>query len=351
VKKLPSGQWQITPTTTMNKKRKILTLLALVAFGVIIALHYYHPLYNQWTYPEQHHSGRTVTTSKLVWGWSNGSPLIEDIRMPVFVLAVFYAGLFFLFGGKDTDSVPRRPRDWQRIKQVILNISVFAGGLMVIAGIIGAAIESNEYQQQQERARKAYIEDEASKHRIKSSEIGLKDLKLDGVPYGPVGEYNVTGRVTNGSKYPLTALVLKITLTDNYPDGNLEIIGEERVTFNVTVPPYQTRNIQQYVWFRNFPKPAGKYQFSYFVAETRGNEGHDWQDDPIVKDFDPDKYLGLTPTPSPKRDIFDRLAEEEEAKKKRGTAKPSDIIETVDPKTGKRKKIDLSGLPDKSPTP
>jgi hypothetical protein len=71
----------------MNKKRKILTLAAPVAFSVIIALHYgwwpcYHPSY---------------TSDPGWWGlwpW----PLIRDVRMPLFVLAVFYAGFFFILG-------------------------------------------------------------------------------------------------------------------------------------------------------------------------------------------------------------------------------------------------------------
>lgn len=135
----------------MNRKRKLLTKIALAAFCVIIALHYCDPWLHQGSFkfgaPSGWHEAR--------YFYGAGNPVIEDVRMPLFVLAVLYAGLFFLFGGKDTDSVPRRPRDWQRIKQVILNISVFAGGFMVIAGIIGAAIESNEYQRQQERERNA----------------------------------------------------------------------------------------------------------------------------------------------------------------------------------------------------
>ena len=79
----------------MNKKRKILTLVALVVFGLIIFFHYY--------------SFDTRTNG------FTGYRGIEDVRMPIFVLAVFYAGLFSLFGGKDAAPVPRRPRNWRRI--------------------------------------------------------------------------------------------------------------------------------------------------------------------------------------------------------------------------------------------
>ncbi len=68
----------------MNKKRKILTLLALVAFSVIIAMHSY-------------------TWTERFYDIQRGEQLsyhhpIEDVRMPLFVLAVFYAGLFAALG-------------------------------------------------------------------------------------------------------------------------------------------------------------------------------------------------------------------------------------------------------------
>ena len=99
----------------MNKKRIRLTLAALAAFGLIIFFHYCDP----WL-----HQGRLGFGAGGAWHggrYHAGSiePLIADVQMPLFVLAVVYFGLFFLFGGKDTEPMPRRPRDWQRIKQVI----------------------------------------------------------------------------------------------------------------------------------------------------------------------------------------------------------------------------------------
>ena len=71
----------------MNRKRKILTLVALAVFSVIIALHYIN------------------LNGSDVHYWNDGkryfpghAPQIEDIRMPTFVLAVFYAGLFAILG-------------------------------------------------------------------------------------------------------------------------------------------------------------------------------------------------------------------------------------------------------------
>ena len=94
--------------------------------------------------------------------------------MQLLILAGSYAGLFFLFGGKDAEPVPRHPRNWRRIKI----IGVVIAGLAAIAGLSVAIILGHEYDRQRERTRRAKIEYEASKHRITSSEIDLIDLRL-----------------------------------------------------------------------------------------------------------------------------------------------------------------------------
>jgi hypothetical protein len=70
----------------MNKKRKVLTLVALAVFSVIIALHYTN-LNGDARY---WHDGKRYFTGY--------EPTIEDVRMPMFVLAVFYAALFAMLG-------------------------------------------------------------------------------------------------------------------------------------------------------------------------------------------------------------------------------------------------------------
>ena len=64
----------------MNKYQKILTIVALVVFSAIIALHYYDldvPCY-YYNIPQ--------------WGTISLIDKIKDVRMPLFVLGVLYAG-------------------------------------------------------------------------------------------------------------------------------------------------------------------------------------------------------------------------------------------------------------------
>jgi hypothetical protein len=79
----------------LNKKQKILTVVALVIFAGIIAGHYT-------TTPGRGYEG-------LYLGFGGGGyyldlstkyGLIPDVRLPIFALAVFYAGLFFILQNK-----------------------------------------------------------------------------------------------------------------------------------------------------------------------------------------------------------------------------------------------------------
>ena len=131
----------------MNKQRKILTMVALAVFGAIIGLHYVGfeppgrrimtvPEFLAWRASPQ---GKAVDFRNLPGTESysssfnfsdidfqrSNSPEIEhgwylkvgdgwyapikDVRMPLFVLTVFYAGLFFILGPTATKNRPPNP--------------------------------------------------------------------------------------------------------------------------------------------------------------------------------------------------------------------------------------------------
>jgi hypothetical protein len=76
-------------------------VIALVVFAVIVAAHYSRPKARYGLIPSD-------------YGWyyldlstSGKYGLIPDIRLPIFVLAVFYAGLFFILG--DQGETKNRP--------------------------------------------------------------------------------------------------------------------------------------------------------------------------------------------------------------------------------------------------
>jgi hypothetical protein len=108
----------------LNKKRKILTVVALAVFSVIIVARYHGlPQYeakHNYVYVQKigedtdwiskYHGKILSRTSsrfdpqdediEIEWpGWLRlNNRLLDDVRMPLFVLAVFYAGLFAILG-------------------------------------------------------------------------------------------------------------------------------------------------------------------------------------------------------------------------------------------------------------
>ena len=73
-------------------------MAALAIFGVIILSHYA-------CFSTYYWRGEAVGVNLLGTGWYllfdvPGDVIIEDVRMPLFVLAVFYTGAFFLLQDK-----------------------------------------------------------------------------------------------------------------------------------------------------------------------------------------------------------------------------------------------------------
>jgi hypothetical protein len=92
----------------MNKRQKILTIVALAAFAAIIAVHYGsvyfgdypHTEIRQWHYYTDFRGPQRAEPVISEHHWERpelrSTPAIDDVRMPLFVLSVFYTGLFFL---------------------------------------------------------------------------------------------------------------------------------------------------------------------------------------------------------------------------------------------------------------
>lgn len=96
---------------------------------------------------------------------------------------------------------------------------------------------------------------------IVTSEIELTDTRLHPpVQYDAVN-YSLQGRVTNHSDHTLTNLYLKLKLKDCRSDGACDTVGEDSITANLSVPPGQTRSINELVRFLDFPKPRGQLQW------------------------------------------------------------------------------------------
>jgi hypothetical protein len=88
----------------MNRRQKILTIAVLFVFSAIITLHYIGFVDQRGNfYPYVSEVWRYASAGQPTRYFHDLEPVIKNVQMPLLVLAVFYAGLFFIL------ATPRGP--------------------------------------------------------------------------------------------------------------------------------------------------------------------------------------------------------------------------------------------------
>ncbi len=112
-------------------------------------------------------------------------------------------------------------------------------------------------------------EEELAKKRIVPNEIQFVDLRL-APSYSPES-FRLLGRIKNKSqRFILTDLRVKITMRDCVKPGDCEIVGECIAWSFADVPPGQSRDLDESVYFSHLAKPKGKYEWDYSIIEIKG---------------------------------------------------------------------------------
>lgn len=135
----------------------------------------------------------------------------------------------------------------------------FGKALLIIVGILVCVALIWYFKIQQE--------EEASKKRIPANELELIELGLLPRKYSQES-FELVGRIRNKStQYTLTTLRLRITMKDCLSAGPCETVGESSVWVFISVPPGQSREIKDSVYFSNLGNPRGQFQWSYMIEE------------------------------------------------------------------------------------
>lgn len=133
--------------------------------------------------------------------------------------------------------------------------------LICIGVLVGLGLIWYFYDQQEE---------EASKKRIAANEVDLIELRLLPQTYSPES-FELVGRIRNKSaRYTLTDLRLRITMKDCLAANQCETVGESSAWLFQDVPPGQSREIKDSVYFRNLGKPRGKFEWGYMIEQISG---------------------------------------------------------------------------------
>lgn len=136
----------------------------------------------------------------------------------------------------------------------------FGKSLLAIVGLIALLIAFYVYNEKAEA--------EASRKRIAPTELQITNLALAPHTYG--SSYRLTGRLKNtSSKYTVQKVILQITIKDCITPDNCEIVGDTSVSIWGTVPPQQTRALNENAYFTDLPAFRGKWKWTYAIIEVQ----------------------------------------------------------------------------------
>jgi hypothetical protein len=69
----------------------------------------------------------------------------------------------------------------------------------------------------------------------------------------------------------LSSFDLQLTIRDCAPSGQCEVVGQTSTSVYANVPPGQSRDVSDYVFFSPRPRIRGRMEWSYGIDATYGN--------------------------------------------------------------------------------
>ena len=135
----------------------------------------------------------------------------------------------------------------------------FRNVLLILIGIIGVGLFAL-YENQR-------MEEQASRNRVTNKDVYLTELRL--VPRSP-DAYTLVWRLRNGSsQFSIQSLQIRLKLRDCVSKNQCETIGETTQYLSLSVPPGQTRGVDERIYFSSVPRLKGNLEWDYAVVEIR----------------------------------------------------------------------------------
>jgi len=133
----------------------------------------------------------------------------------------------------------------------------FRNVLLILIGVLAVAFfVLYEYEQTDEKA---------SRSRITNTDVHLTETRL--ILRSP-GAYTLVGRLRNGSaQFSIQSLQIRLTLRDCVSKNQCATIGETTQSLSVSVPPGQTRGVEERIYFSSLPSLKGNLEWDYAVVE------------------------------------------------------------------------------------
>jgi hypothetical protein len=138
--------------------------------------------------------------------------------------------------------------------------------IVVIVGAVGIVILfSYFHEQEEENARKR----EMQKHLVAPTRLDFQDMRL-GKEYG--SDYRLTGRVKNNSQYSITAITVKVTISDCDSNGHCDVVGDKQEECYLKIPPGQARDLNETLFMDHGTEIRNTMQWNYSIPDVSAEQ-------------------------------------------------------------------------------
>ena len=104
-------------------------------------------------------------------------------------------------------------------------------------------------------------ETEPAKHLVAPTSLVFEDMRLA----SQYGDYRLTGRVKNTSKHSITAIDVKLTLSDCDSSGHCDVVGDKEEECYLRIPPGQARDLDETLFLDHGTTVRNTMQWDYTV--------------------------------------------------------------------------------------
>ena len=102
---------------------------------------------------------------------------------------------------------------------------------------------------------------EAAKHLVPPTSLGFDEMQL-GTEYG---SFRLTGRVKNNSQHTITAITVKLAISDCDASGHCDVVGDKEQECFLKIPPGEVRDIDETLFMEKGTKIRNTLEWNYTI--------------------------------------------------------------------------------------
>jgi hypothetical protein len=137
--------------------------------------------------------------------------------------------------------------------------------IVVVGAIAFFLLLGYFHEQEEEGARKR----EAAKHLVAPTSLEFQDMRLE-KEYG--SDYRLTGRVKNNSRYTVTAISVRVSISDCDSSGHCDVVGDKEEECYLRIPPEQARDVNETLFMDHGTEIRNTMQWNYTIPDVSAEQ-------------------------------------------------------------------------------